>query len=77
MNQFGIETEFEVTSGYIINTHPIDKKKTRDVVKCVMDAMTSIKKYYRKLFEREFYYNDIDPIFTLEAGIKSLCIGIM
>jgi len=25
INQFGIVTEFEVVSGYIINTHPIDK----------------------------------------------------
>jgi RNA-dependent RNA polymerase len=70
MNQFGIITEFEVTSGYIINTHPIDKKKPRDVVKCVMDALTPIKKHYRKLFEKEFYCYDNDNIFTLEASIQ-------
>ncbi|GBC04988.1 hypothetical protein RclHR1_00060001 [Rhizophagus clarus] len=70
MNQYGILTEYEVTSGYIINTHPIDKKKPRDVVKCVMDAMAPIKNHYRKLFEREFHYNDYDNIFTLEASIQ-------
>ncbi|EXX68450.1 uncharacterized protein OCT59_016035 [Rhizophagus irregularis] len=69
MNQFGIMTEFEVVSGYIINTHPIDKKKTRDVVKCVMDAITPIKKYYRKLFDKEFYCYD-DENFTFEASIQ-------
>ncbi|PKY56302.1 RdRP-domain-containing protein [Rhizophagus irregularis] len=70
MNQFGIMTEFEVTSGYIINTHPIDKKKPRDVVKCVMDAMIPIKKHYRKLFDSEFYYFNGSTIITMEASIQ-------
>jgi RNA-dependent RNA polymerase len=56
MNQFGIATEFEVTSGYIVNTiTKIDRKKPRDVAKSVMDAMMPIKRHYRKLFEGEFY----------------------
>ncbi|CAB5393779.1 unnamed protein product [Rhizophagus irregularis] len=70
MNQFGIMTEFEVTSGYIINTHPIDKKKPRDVVKCVMDAMIPIKRHYRKLFDTEFYYFNGSTIITMEASIQ-------
>ncbi|GBB93343.1 hypothetical protein RclHR1_02150030 [Rhizophagus clarus] len=56
MNQFGIMTEFEVISGYIINTiTKIDKKKPRDIVKSVMDAIIPIRKRYRKEFEEEFY----------------------
>ncbi|GBC00871.1 hypothetical protein RclHR1_00040022 [Rhizophagus clarus] len=56
MNQFGIATEFEVTSGYIIDSIiKIDRKKPRDLAKSVMDAIIPIKRHYRKLFEREFY----------------------
>ncbi|RIA90179.1 RNA dependent RNA polymerase-domain-containing protein [Glomus cerebriforme] len=56
MNQFGIKTEFEVTSGYIVNTiTKVDRKKSRDVAKSVMDAFTPIRQHYRKIFEKEFY----------------------
>jgi RNA-dependent RNA polymerase len=56
MNQFGIATEFEVTSGYIVNTiTKVDRKKPRDVAKSVMDSINPIKRHYRKLFEEEFY----------------------
>ncbi|EXX63767.1 hypothetical protein RirG_149260 [Rhizophagus irregularis DAOM 197198w] len=56
MNQFGIMTEFEVVSGYIINTiTKIDKKKPRNVIKSVMDTIIPIRKSYRKKFEEEFY----------------------
>jgi hypothetical protein len=55
MNQFGIMTEIEVTSGYIVNTiTKVDKKKPRDVTKSVMDALIPIKRQYRKSFEQEF-----------------------
>jgi RNA-dependent RNA polymerase len=55
MNQFGIATEFEVTSGYIVNTiTKVDRKKSRDVTKYVMDAIIPIKRHYRKLFEGEY-----------------------
>jgi hypothetical protein len=38
MNQFGIMTEIEVTSGYIVITiTKADKKKPRDVTKSVME----------------------------------------
>ncbi|RGB33663.1 RNA dependent RNA polymerase-domain-containing protein [Rhizophagus diaphanus] len=56
MNQFGIMTEIEVTSGYIVNTiTKVDKKKPRDVTKSVMEALIPIKRHYKKLFEQEFY----------------------
>ncbi|RIA87188.1 RNA dependent RNA polymerase-domain-containing protein [Glomus cerebriforme] len=56
MNQFGIMTEVEVTSGYIVNAiTKVDKKKPRDIAKSVMDALAPIKRHYRKLFEEEFY----------------------
>ncbi|RIA85008.1 putative RNA-dependent RNA polymerase 1 [Glomus cerebriforme] len=56
MNQFGIMTEFEAVSGYIIDTiTKVDKKKPRDVSKSVMDVTVSIRKHYRKEFEEEFY----------------------
>ncbi|CAI2178873.1 1603_t:CDS:2 [Funneliformis geosporum] len=56
MNQFGIMTEFEVVSGFIVNTvTKVDKKKPRDITKSVLDAMGPIKKHYRREFEKEFY----------------------
>jgi RNA-dependent RNA polymerase len=56
MNQYGIKTEFEITSGYIMNTVTnVDKKKSRDLTKSVMDAFIPIRQHYRKLFEEEFY----------------------
>ncbi|CAG8617752.1 hypothetical protein GLOIN_2v1578121 [Rhizophagus irregularis DAOM 181602=DAOM 197198] len=56
MNQFGIATEFEVTSGYIVNTITnVDRKKPHNITKSIMDAVIPIKRHYRKLFEGEFY----------------------
>jgi RNA-dependent RNA polymerase len=66
MNQFGVMTEFEVTSGYIVNTiTKVDKKKPRDIVKSVMDAFIPIRKCYRKKFEEEF--GDETNAFTQKA----------
>ncbi|PKK63030.1 hypothetical protein RhiirC2_855287 [Rhizophagus irregularis] len=60
MNQFGIITEIEVTSGYIVNTiTKVDKKEPRDVKKSVMEALIPIKRHYRKLFEQEFLSKDL------------------
>ncbi|CAG8654949.1 10547_t:CDS:10 [Rhizophagus irregularis] len=60
MNQFGIITEIEVTSGYIVNTiTKVDKKEPRDVKKSVMEALIPIKRHYRKLFEEEFLSKDL------------------
>ncbi|GBC02547.1 hypothetical protein RclHR1_04680008 [Rhizophagus clarus] len=56
MNQYGVKTEFEITSGYIVSTIiSVDKKKSRDIAKSVMDAFVPIRQHYRKLFEEEFY----------------------
>ncbi|CAG8557394.1 4924_t:CDS:2 [Rhizophagus irregularis] len=58
MNQFGINNEIEVTSGYIVNTITnIDKKKPRDVTKSVMEALIPIKRHYKKLFDQEWESN--------------------
>ncbi|PKY19633.1 RdRP-domain-containing protein [Rhizophagus irregularis] len=66
MNQYGVKTEFEVTSGYIVNTIiNLERKKSRDINKSVMDAFISIRRHYRKLFEEEFYgkgTNIISPV---------------
>ncbi|RGB36087.1 hypothetical protein C1646_606166, partial [Rhizophagus diaphanus] len=69
MNQFGIMTEIEVTSGYIVNTiTKVDKKEPRDVKKSVMEALIPIKRYYRKLFEEEFF---IEGSSVVLPGVRS------
>ncbi|CAB5390284.1 unnamed protein product [Rhizophagus irregularis] len=80
MNQFGIITEIEVTSGYIVNTiTKVDKKEPRDVKKSVMEALIPIKRHYRKLFEQEFLSKDLVLFylgFVVEWSLK-LMLGIM
>ncbi|UZO06347.1 uncharacterized protein OCT59_026673 [Rhizophagus irregularis] len=80
MNQFGIITEIEVTSGYIVNTiTKVDKKEPRDVKKSVMEALIPIKRHYRKLFEEEFLSKDLVLFylgFVVEWSLK-LMLGIM
>ncbi|GBB88560.1 hypothetical protein RclHR1_01510011 [Rhizophagus clarus] len=75
MNQYGVKTEFEVTSGYIINNiSSIDRKKSRDITKSVMDAFIPIKRYYRKLFEEEFYgegTNVVSPVIRHRMKAKA------
>ncbi|CAG8444865.1 5544_t:CDS:10 [Acaulospora morrowiae] len=56
MNQFGVSSEYEVSSGFIVKpTVKIEKKKPRDVQKSVADNITVIKRNYKKTFELEFY----------------------
>jgi RNA-dependent RNA polymerase len=66
MNQYGVKTEFEVVSGYIVNIITnVDRKKSRDITKSVMDAFIPIRRHYRKLFEKEFYgegTNVVSPV---------------
>ncbi|CAJ0750121.1 20050_t:CDS:2, partial [Entrophospora sp. SA101] len=56
INQFGVMSEYETVSGFIVNpTIKVEQKKPREVKKSVMDAVTAIQKQYRKVFEEEFY----------------------
>ncbi|CAG8557141.1 10331_t:CDS:2, partial [Ambispora leptoticha] len=55
MNQYGIESEYEVVTGFIVN--PVTKnerKKLREISKSVMDAITGIRHKFQAIFEREF-----------------------
>ncbi|CAG8473389.1 2339_t:CDS:1 [Acaulospora colombiana] len=56
MNQFGVSSEYEVSSGFIVKpTVKIERKKPREVQKSVADNIAVIKRQYKKKFEREFY----------------------
>nr|CAG8498711.1 9679_t:CDS:2 [Entrophospora candida] len=56
INQFGVMSEYETVSGFIVNpTIKVEQKKPREVKKSVMDAVAAIQKQYRKVFEEEFY----------------------
>ncbi|CAG8594773.1 3523_t:CDS:2 [Diversispora eburnea] len=55
MNQFGISSEYEVASGFIVKpTVRIERNKPRDVQKSVADNANAIKRQYRKIFEKGF-----------------------
>ncbi|CAG8567169.1 13561_t:CDS:2 [Dentiscutata erythropus] len=56
MNQYGVLSEYEVASGFIVNTVlKVEKKKPRDVQKSVSDMIAVIRRLYKKRFEKEFY----------------------
>ncbi|CAG8460481.1 5250_t:CDS:2, partial [Racocetra persica] len=61
MNQYGILSEYEVASGFIVNTVlKIEKKKPRDIQKSVSDMVAVIKRLYKRRFEKEFYIEGAD-----------------
>ncbi|CAG8497276.1 1681_t:CDS:2 [Cetraspora pellucida] len=56
MNQYGLLSEYETVSGFIINTtHLVGKKKPRETQNSVANMVAAIKSCYREKFEREFY----------------------
>ncbi|CAG8567884.1 9056_t:CDS:2 [Gigaspora margarita] len=56
MNQYGVLLEYEVASGFIVNTVlKVEKKKPRDVQKSISDMIAVIRRLYKKRFEKEFY----------------------
>ncbi|GAA5813501.1 hypothetical protein MFLAVUS_006979 [Mucor flavus] len=56
MNQFGVQTEAEICSGYIIKWLKKGKSKTRfEQHDYTMNAVQSFKKLWQKEFEKEFY----------------------
>ncbi|CAG8525700.1 7878_t:CDS:2, partial [Ambispora gerdemannii] len=55
MNQYGIASEYEVVTGFIVNPiTKIEKKKPREISKSIMDAMTGIRHQFRDIFNRQF-----------------------
>jgi RNA dependent RNA polymerase len=55
MNQFGVLSEAEIVSGYIIKWLRKDnKRRSHEVHKQTMHAVTSLRKVYRSEFYREF-----------------------
>lgn len=56
MNQFGVQTEAEICSGYIIKWLKNGKSKTRyEQHEYTMKAVKAFKTVWRKKFEQEFY----------------------
>ncbi|KAG0191239.1 hypothetical protein DFQ28_000680 [Apophysomyces sp. BC1034] len=55
MNQYGVQTEAEIISGYIVKwLKKGNRKSTHEVQKQTMAAVNSLKKHWRREFEREF-----------------------
>ncbi|RHZ65049.1 hypothetical protein Glove_319g157 [Diversispora epigaea] len=68
MNQFGISSEYEVASGFIVKpTVRIERNKPRDVQKSVADNANAIKRQYRKLFEKGF---DLENVISPDVNHK-------
>ncbi|CAG8486874.1 30761_t:CDS:2 [Gigaspora margarita] len=56
MNQYGLESEYEAVSGFIVsNTLLVGKKKPRETQNSVTSMVAAIKSRYKEIFEREFY----------------------
>ncbi|KAI9261119.1 RNA dependent RNA polymerase-domain-containing protein [Sporodiniella umbellata] len=69
MNQNGVQTEAEITSGYIIKWLKKGKSKTRfEQHNSTMKAVKAFKAQWRKEFEREFI-EDVDK--TIDPSHKS------
>jgi hypothetical protein len=55
MNQYGVQSEAEIVSGYIIKWLRKDnKRRSHEVHKQTMNAITNLRKVYRNEFYREF-----------------------
>ncbi|KAF7722442.1 hypothetical protein EC973_003144 [Apophysomyces ossiformis] len=58
MNQYGVQTEAEITSGCVIEwTKKTNRKSTYEIRKQMMSAVAAMRKLWRKNFEQEFYGN--------------------
>ncbi|KAI0225425.1 hypothetical protein L0F63_001438 [Massospora cicadina] len=57
MNQYGIENELEVLTGYLLAHREMLKKSSYQVRRLVMSAMEEIRRRFRKEFEREFSFD--------------------
>ncbi|CAG8483573.1 7867_t:CDS:2 [Paraglomus brasilianum] len=56
MNQYGVMTEYEVVSGFIINAIvKADHKKVREIQRAVSEAMVGIRRNYRQKFEKDIF----------------------
>ncbi|KAJ9065275.1 hypothetical protein DSO57_1021336 [Entomophthora muscae] len=54
MNQYGIENELEIVTGYLLGHREMVKKSSFQVRRLVMSSMDEIRKKFRKEFESEF-----------------------
>ncbi|KAF7722345.1 hypothetical protein EC973_003435 [Apophysomyces ossiformis] len=55
MNQYGVQTEAEIVSGFIIKwLKKGNRKSTHEVQKQTMAAVNNLMKFWRRQFEREF-----------------------
>ena len=56
MNQYGVTTEYEVVSGFIVSsTIKVEQKKPRDIQRAASEAMTGIRCNYHKKFEKDIF----------------------
>ncbi|KAF9115686.1 hypothetical protein BGX27_006930 [Mortierella sp. AM989] len=74
MNQYGVRSDLEVASGFIMGVDMITNKKEHDVRKSIVSAYSIIKRKFRTEFEREFYAPDskaIQPSHQHHAEMKA------
>ncbi|KAF9357301.1 hypothetical protein BGX26_003950 [Mortierella sp. AD094] len=62
MNQYGVRSDLEVASGFIMGVDMITNKKEHDVRKSIVNAYSIIRRRFRNEFEREFYSPDAKAI---------------
>ncbi|KAF8976911.1 hypothetical protein BGZ46_007836, partial [Entomortierella lignicola] len=58
MNQYGVKSDLEIASGYIMGADIITNKREHDVRKSIISAYSIIKRRFRVEFEEEFYSAD-------------------
>ncbi|KAG0172617.1 hypothetical protein DFQ28_010182 [Apophysomyces sp. BC1034] len=71
MNQYGVQTEAEITSGCIIEwTKKTNRKSTHEIQKQAMSAVAAMRKLWRKQFESEFYGDGSEASHVLSQSTR-------
>ncbi|KAG0251066.1 hypothetical protein BG011_007879 [Mortierella polycephala] len=74
MNQYGVRSELEIASGYVIAFDILTNKKEHDVRNAINISFSAIKKWFRTELEREFYSPDskmVSPIYQTDIERKA------
>ncbi|KAI1295242.1 hypothetical protein EDD11_007880 [Mortierella claussenii] len=67
MNQYGVKSDLEVASGYIMAVDVITNKREHDIRKAIVNAYAAIKRKFRAKLEGEFY---IEGSKTIPASLQ-------
>ncbi|KAF9389237.1 hypothetical protein BGX21_000151 [Mortierella sp. AD011] len=62
MNQYGVKSDLEIASGFIMGVDMITNRKEHDVRQSINSAYSFIKRKFRSEFEKEFYSPDSKTI---------------